>query len=102
MASRHHRAAFALASAASGSRGMSAPDGPDGQPRPASVGDITVRDAYTQGLEYQDAAVVAPRRRPVQIPDLYSPFKPAVHPAAAHVHAESIAWARAMGLARSE
>jgi hypothetical protein len=81
---------------------MSAPDGPDGQPRPASVGDLTVRDAYTQGLEYQDAAAVGPRRRPVQIPDLYSPFKPAVHPAAAHVHAESIAWARAMGLARSE
>lgn len=79
---------------------MSAPDGPDSG-RPAGVADLTVRDAYTQGLEYQDAAGPAPRRA-IQIPDLYCPFNPAVHPAAAHVHAESIAWARAMGLARTE
>lgn len=79
---------------------MSAHDGP-GSGRPAGVADLNVRDAYTSGLEYQDA-VVGPQRRPVQIPDLYCPFIPGVHPASARVHAESIAWARSMGLARTE
>lgn len=82
---------------------MSAPEGPDSGRRPTSVGDLVVRDAYTSGLQYADGAAPPPvRRRHVRIPDLYCPFNPAVHPAAAHVHAESIAWARAMGLARTE
>ncbi len=101
MASCHQRGAAALARAVDREYCMSAPDGPDSG-RPTSVGDLTVRDAYTAGLEYSDAAAVTAPRRPVQIPDLYCPFNPAVHPAAAHVHAESIAWARAMGLARTE
>lgn len=79
---------------------MSTPEGPNGG-RPAGVNDLAVRDAYTRGLEYQDAAMVG-QRRPIRIPELYCPFDGAVHPAAEHVHMESIAWARAMGLARTD
>ncbi len=40
--------------------------------------------------------------RLIEIPELYCPFDQALHPAAEHVHASSVAWARAMGLARDE
>ncbi|MBA3545087.1 MAG: hypothetical protein H0T76_01245 [Nannocystis sp.] len=70
--------------------------------------DPAVHDAYTEaGATYgasgslPSSASPASRRR-VKIPDLYCPFDPAVHPAAADVHMQSVAWARAMGLARDD
>jgi avermitilol synthase len=60
--------------------------------------DTPVANAYTEG----GAAAAPANPRQVHIPDLYCPFDPGVHPQAAHVHSETVAWARAMGLARDE
>lgn len=69
------------------------------QAPPANPGDVRVREAYTEGPGGRMSPLAA---RSVAIPDLYCPFDPAVHPEAAQVHAESVAWARAMGLAPDE
>ena len=89
---------------------------PPSQQSPLVTGadDPAVHDAYSEpGATYgaaseslssgslSSAASSASRRR-VKIPDLYCPFDPAVHPAAADVHMQSVAWARAMGLARDD
>lgn len=84
------------------------------------AGEKKVRDTYTSGTQHYlnipaDARrpvkvrddlprlqQPAPSERTLQIPDLYCPFDPAVHPEAASVHAETVAWARAMGLARDD
>lgn len=74
-------------------------DSRDPPQRPLVTGpaDPTVRDAYG------DTAAHSPvSRRRVQIPDLYCPFNPGIHPASAEVHTQSVAWARAMGLARDD
>ncbi len=68
---------------------------------PSSVRDPAVAAAFTQGGIYARAQFPT-NARSVTIPDLYCPFDPAVHPQASVVHAASIAWARAMGLAREE
>ncbi|MBK7824097.1 hypothetical protein [Nannocystis sp.] len=68
-------------------------------PPPANPGDVRVREAYTEGPGGRMSPLAARR---VAIPDLYCPFDPAVHPEAAQVHAESVAWALAMGLAPDE
>ncbi len=67
---------------------------------PTGPGDPRVQAAFTAGP-------VIPRPGPssmrhVAIPELYCPFDPAVHPKAATVHAASVAWAMAMGLARDD
>jgi hypothetical protein len=100
MAPRHHRAA-AIASVARAEVGVKRHDHQD-VPSVQGPGDLGVREAYGAAGGYGDGAppMTAARRR-VQIPDLYCPFPPGVHPAAASVHAESVAWARAMGLVRS-
>lgn len=72
--------------------------------------DPVVHDAYSEaGATYgvsaaslASASTSSASRRRVKIPDLYCPFDPAVHPAAADVHMQSVAWARAMGLARDD
>lgn len=78
-------------------------DQPQERPHVTGPGDPPVLETYSQnaGLSYGLPAAALPRRR-IQIPDLYCPFDPAVHPAAAQVHTESVAWARAMGLARDD
>lgn len=68
-------------------------------PPPTGPGDVRVREAYTEGPGGRMTPLAARR---VAIPDLYCPFDPAVHPEAARVHAQSVAWARAMGLAPNE
>jgi len=78
---------------------------PHQRPLVTAPGDAPVRDAYTDPTAPSHAAVppsAASTRRRVQIPDLYCPFDPAVHPAAADVHTQSVAWARVMGLARDD
>jgi 5-epi-alpha-selinene synthase len=44
----------------------------------------------------------APPAGALRVPELHCPFAPAVHPAAAAVHARSLAWAREVGLAAGE
>ncbi|HEY0137163.1 MAG TPA: hypothetical protein VGB85_23930 [Nannocystis sp.] len=68
---------------------------------PTSPRDPAVRAAFTQGGT-QGRAQAPSGVRSFTIPDLYCPFDPAVHPQAAVVHAGTIAWAKAMGLARDE
>ena len=71
---------------------------------PTSPRDPAVIAAFTQGGTQgtQARAPLPGGARSFTIPDLYCPFDPAVHPQAAVVHAGTIAWARAMGLARDE
>lgn len=81
-------------------------DPPHQRPHVTGPGDAQVREAYTDPsapshVAPPSSASSASRRR-VKIPDLYCPFDPAVHPAAADVHTQSVAWARAMGLARDD
>ena len=73
-------------------------------PRPpvTGPGDAPVREAYTDPDAPAHVNASSGSRRRVQIPDLYCPFDPALHPAAAEVHTQSVAWARAMGLARGD
>ncbi len=74
----------------------------DGSPV-TGVGDRQIRDAYTSGPKHgAEPAATDPVPRRLLIPELYCPFDPAVHPQAASVHAETVAWARAMGLARDD
>lgn len=84
--------------------GASAPNAaplPQAAATPSSVRDPAVAAAFTQGGIYARAQFPTGARN-VAIPDLYCPFDPAVHPQASVVHTASIAWARAMGLAREE
>ena len=73
-------------------------DTPDGTP--TSAADPRVRSVYSQ--QSSDGRMAPMTVRNVQIPDLYCPFDPAVHRDVAEVHAQSIAWAKAMGLAPNE
>lgn len=74
-------------------------------PRDMSEGEVVrAADLWVRGVHAQaDDGRMAPMTvRNVQIPDLYCPFDPAVHRDVAEVHAQSIAWAKAMGLAPDE
>lgn len=79
---------------------------PHERPSVTGPGDAPVRDAYIDPTAPSHVAMSSSSssssRRRVQIPDLYCPFDPALHPAAADVHTQSVAWARAMGLARGD
>ena len=81
-------------------------DPPQKRPLVTSAADLPVHDAYCEPGAVHPASSLssssASSRRRVKIPDLYCPFDPAVHPAAAAVHMQSVAWARAMGLARDD
>ncbi|WAS99026.1 terpene synthase family protein [Nannocystis punicea] len=43
-----------------------------------------------------------PRQRLMQLPTLECPYHPSVHPAADEIHESTVAWAQAMGFARSQ
>lgn len=105
MAKRNESAAHQSATAAAASYGQTkGPRTPrevvrNGQ-HVTGPGDTPVIHAYTQGDGR--GAPIPPPSQPIHIPELYCPFDPAVHPQAANVHTESVAWARAMGLARDD
>lgn len=57
--------------------------------------------SYTEGPSHPSASSSGLRRRRTELSALDCPYLPAMHPAAETVHAASVAWAKAMGLART-